>query len=162
ARAKRRKAPASASLSSAKSCERIAAASASQTIRAAALSSLCHFRLCKPEIRRSPANAQGKTRDKHSTFNTQLSIAAFETDDIERNRGASGAALAEGERRRLKPSPLSSTRRFREEKRRAVRLNRRHHRRCRREGDPFASRPPFCSSPHSWTRSHRYICRCGR
>ena len=36
------------------------------------------------------------------------STGPFETDAIERNRGASGAALAEGKRRRPKPSPLSA------------------------------------------------------
>src|SRR5262249_50545951 len=49
--------------------------------------------------------------------NAQLSTAPFETDEIERNRGASVAAFAEGKQRRLKSSPLSGTRRFREEKR---------------------------------------------
>src|SRR5262249_60475206 len=95
AREKRRKPPAWAPPSSAKSCERIAAASASQTIRAAAPSSPCHFRRFKPEIRRPPANTPRKTRDKRR-LNAQLSIAASQTDGIERDCGASGAAVARG------------------------------------------------------------------
>ena len=56
------KAPASASPSSAKPCERIAVVSASRTIPAAVPSSLSRFRLCKPETRRSPAGTSRETR----------------------------------------------------------------------------------------------------
>jgi hypothetical protein len=47
-------------------------------------------------------------RGTRGNFSAQLSTGPFETDAIERNRGASGAALAEGKRRRLKPSLLSA------------------------------------------------------
>jgi signal transduction histidine kinase len=95
---------------------------------------------------------------------TSTHNGAFETDKIERDCDISDAAvLVERiKRRRLKPSPLSGTCRFREENRRAIRLNRRRRHRCRREGDRFASRPPFCRPPHSGSRSLRYTCRCGR
>src|SRR5262249_55001062 len=146
--------------SSAKSCERMVAVSASRTIQTAAPSSSFHFHPCNPQTRRSLAGAlQEREHERRPRRATEHSVL-LKTDDIERDCGASGAAVAD--RRRLKPSPLTGTRRFREEKRRAIRLNRHHRRRYRREGDPFASRPPFCWSPHSWSRSLRYTYRCGR
>src|SRR5262249_538901 len=50
-------------------------------------------------------------RGTSGNLNAQLSTSPFEPDEIGRTRGASGAAPAEDKRRRLKPSPLSGTRR---------------------------------------------------
>src|SRR6516165_6828945 len=122
------------------------AVSASQAIQAAAPSSSFHFHLCNPQTRRSPAGAlQEREHERRPRRATEHS-APLKT-------GTSNATAefqvppSSGQAAKAKPSPLSGTRRFREEKRRAIRLNRRR-RRCRREGDPFASRPTFCSSPH--------------
>src|SRR5262249_2593955 len=148
--------------SSAKSCERMVAVSASRTIRAVAPASPSHFPHYKPQTRSSPAGALRETRDERRPQRATEQSASL--NPIRSSATAIFQLLpySSDKRRRLEPSPLSGTRRFREEKRRAIRLNRRRRHRCRREGDPFASRLPFWRPPHSRSQSLRYIGRCGR
>src|SRR5262249_17525676 len=74
------------------------AVSASQIIQAAAPSSRSHFPLCKPETRRSSAGPLRETRDERKPQRATKHRPVRNRRDRD---------LAEGKRRRLKPSPLS-------------------------------------------------------